>query len=81
MRRYSAEVRTKKYVKGYEFLSFATKCKKQLLDAGLDSLKKSTASKKVVYKANEYLGNKIADAVNKSNDNKFVKQNENLLKK
>ena len=27
------------------------------------------ASKKVVYKAGEFLGNKIADAVTKSNDN------------
>ena len=36
--------------KGYGFLSFARKYKKQLLDAGLDSLK--TASKKVVHKTN-----------------------------
>ena len=48
MRRYSIEPRTRKYVKGYGFLSFAkifyNKYKKQLLDAGPDSLK--TASKK-----------------------------------
>ena len=49
MRRYSLEPRTRKYVKGYRFLSFARKYKKQLLIAGLDSLK--TASKKVVHKA------------------------------
>ena len=49
MRQYSIEPRTKKYVKGYGFLSFARKYKKQLLDTGLDSLK--TASKKVVHKA------------------------------
>ena len=30
--------------------------------------------KKVVHKANEYLGSKIADAVTMSNDNKIVKQ-------
>ena len=31
--------RTKKYVKEYEFFSFARKYKKQLLDTGLDTLK------------------------------------------
>ena len=35
----SIEPRTRKYIKGYEFLSFARKYKKQLLDTGLDSLK------------------------------------------
>ena len=39
----SIEPRTRKYIKRYEFLSFARKYKKQLLDTGLDSLK--TASK------------------------------------
>ena len=38
MRQYSTEPKTKKYVIGYGFLSFAKKYKKQLLDAGLDSL-------------------------------------------
>ena len=37
MRRYSIEPRTRKYVKGYGFLSFARKRKKQLLDKGLPS--------------------------------------------
>ena len=55
--RYSIEPRTRKYVKGYEFLSFAKKYKKQLLDKGLD------ASKRVVHKAREYLGNKITDVI------------------
>ena len=45
MRRYSIEPRTRKYVKGYGFLSFAKKYIKTLFDAGLDSLK--TASKKM----------------------------------
>ena len=49
MRRYSVEPTTRKYVKGYEFLSFARKYKKQLFDTRLDALK--TASKKVVHKA------------------------------
>ena len=40
--------------------------KKQLLNTGLD------ASKKVIHNAGEFIGNKIA--VNKSNDDKIVKQ-------
>ena len=72
MRRYFTEPRTRKYVKGYGLLSFARKYKKQLLDRGLSSLK--TASKKIVHKVVEFLGNKIADAVTKSNDDKIVKQ-------
>ena len=60
-----------KCLKEYGFLSFARKYKKQLLDAGLDSLK--TASKKVVPKAGEFIGNKISDAVIKSNDDKIEK--------
>ena len=68
MRRYSIESRRRKYVKGYGFLSFARKYKKQLLDTGLD------ASKKVVHKAGEFIGNKTADAVTKSNDDNIEKQ-------
>ena len=60
---YSTEPRIRKNVKGYGFLSFARKYKKQLLDTRLDSLK--TTSKKVIRKAaesaREFLGNKIAD--------------------
>ena len=52
--------RTRKYFKGYCFLSFAWKYKKTM-DTGLDSLK--TASKKKVHEAGEFLGNKIANAV------------------
>ena len=44
MPRYSIEPRTRKYVKGYVFLSLARKYKKQLLNTGLDAVK--TASKK-----------------------------------
>ena len=42
------------------------------MEAGLDSLK--TTSKKVVHKAGEFIGNKIADVVTKSNDDNIVKQ-------
>ena len=70
---YSIEPRTRKYVKGYGFLSFArnlsNKYGKQLLGtatkAGLYALK--TASKKVVHEAaearGELKGNKIADKI------------------
>ena len=73
MRRYSIESRTRKYGKGYGFLSFARKYKKQLLDKGLN------ASKMVVHKASEFLENKIADATTKSN--MIILRNKNLLKK
>ena len=63
MRQYSIEPRTRKYIKGYGFVSFARNLsntyKKQLLNRGLDSL--NTASKKAVQKTGEFLGNKIAD--------------------
>ena len=80
MTQYSIEPRTKKYVKGYGFLSiarnFSTKYRKKILDTGLDDLK--TVSKKVVHKATEatgeFIGNKITDAVTKSKDDKIVKQ-------
>ena len=53
-------------------MSFARKYRKHLLDTALDALK--TASRKVVHNTGEFLGNKIADAVTKSNVNKIVKQ-------
>ena len=62
---YSLEPRTRKPVKGYGFLSFARKYRKQLLDTELNAPK--TASKKVVHEAaeatGEFLGNKIADKI------------------
>ena len=69
MRRYFIELRTRKYIKGYGFLSFARelskKYGKQFLDTGLDALK--TATKKVAHKAakaiGEFLGHKIANKV------------------
>ena len=67
MRQYSIEPRTRKYVKGYGFLSFARKYKKQLLHTGLDP------SKKAVHKAGEFLENKIADTATKSNDDNIEK--------
>ena len=75
MRRYSIEPRTKRYVKGDGFLSFAAKYKKQFLNTGLDVVK--TASKKVAHKAGEFLKNKIADAVTMSNDDNIEKPDEN----
>ena len=49
------------------------KYKKQILDKGLDT------SKILVYKAGEFIGNKIADAVTKSNE--IILRNKNLLEK
>ena len=72
MRRYSTEPRTRKYGKGYRFLSFARNYKKQWLDTGLDAVK--TASEKAVHRTDEFIGNKIADAVTKSNDDNIEKQ-------
>ena len=43
------------------------------MDTGLDSSLK-TASKKVVHKVGEFIGNKIADAVTKWKDNNIEKQ-------
>ena len=59
MRRYSIEPRTRKYVRGYEFLSFWIKLPKKyikpLMDAatrtGIDVLK--TVTKKVAHEAAE----------------------------
>ena len=68
MMQYSKEPIARKNVKGYGFLSYARKYKKQLLNTGLD------ASKKVSHKASQYLGNKIADAVTKSSDDSIEKQ-------
>ena len=73
---YSIEPRTRKYVKRYGFSSFERKYKKKLLNTELDAAK--TISKKVVDKAGEFLGSKIAEAVTKSNDNKIVKPGEDL---
>ena len=50
--------------------------KKQLLDTGLDAVK--TDSNNVVHKAGEFIGNKIADAITKSNDDEIVRPDEHL---
>ena len=76
MQWYSTQPITREYVKGYGFLSFARKYKKQLLDTGVDAVK--TASKKVIHKSGEFVGNKTADLVTKSKDDKIVKSDENL---
>ena len=71
--KYSAEPKFRKYVKGYDFLSFATrfgdKYDKKLMDTatktGIDAAK--TASKRVVQKtaeaAGDLIGDKIADKI------------------
>ena len=71
--RYSTELRFRKYVKGYGFLSISRKCGdkygKKLIDTatrtGMDAAK--IASKRVVQKtaeaAGDLIGNKIADKI------------------
>ena len=68
MTRYSIEPRTRRYVKGHEFLSFETiiGCRTRFFK---NSIQKS--------KACEFLRNKIAYAVTKSNDDKIVGTDEN----
>ena len=73
MMRYSIEPRFRKYVKGYGFLSFASKCGdkygKKLIDTttktGMDAAK--IDSKRVVQKTAEatgdLIGNKIVDKI------------------
>ena len=68
MTRYSIEPKTRKYVKGYGFLSLAKRYKKQILNKGLD------VSKKVAHITDEFIGNKIAYAVTKSNGDNIEKQ-------
>ena len=75
MTHYSIESITRNYVTGYEILSFprniSNKYRKQLLDTGVN------ASRKVIHKAangtGKSLGNKIADTMTKSNDDKIMK--------
>ena len=56
---------------GIEFYHLLENIKKQSLNRGFDTLK--TASKELVHKKREFLGNKITDAVAKSKENKIVK--------
>ena len=76
MTHYSIEPKTRKYVKGYAYLSFArnlsNKYGKQLLDTAAINV-----SKKVTHEAvkttGAFLGNKIADALAKLYDDRIVK--------
>ena len=94
--RYSTEPRYRKYVKGYEFLSFAKtfsdKSSKELVDTatktGIDAGK--TASKWVVQKTAEatrcLIGNKIADKIislgkTKSKEKKWKTKNLHTTRK
>ena len=54
---YSVEPRTRKYVKGYELLSFSRKYKKN------NYWIQGQMQKKVVHKAGKYLGNNVAESV------------------
>ena len=52
-----------------DFYHLHENIKKKFMDTGLGSIK--TASKKVAHKAGEFLRNKTADAVTKSNVDKI----------
>ena len=71
---YSIEWKTKKYVKGYRFLSFprnlSNKYGRSLLDTGMEASK--TASEKV--KAKSKTGNQIADKIEKPVEEKIIPQ-------
>ena len=92
--RYSTEPKYRKYVKRYDFLSFARKIGdkygKKLLDTatkpGIGAAK--TTSKRVVQKteeaARDLIGNKIPDkvtSVGKSKEKEKTKQNQIMQKK
>ena len=69
MMRYFIKPRTRKYGKGYRYLSFAiiffNKYRKRFLNTGLNALK--TAFENLVHKAaeaiGEFIGNKIAEKI------------------
>ena len=61
--------------KDFDFHHLQENIQKQSLDTGLGAVK--SASKKVLHNAGEFLGNKIADAVTKSNNDKIVKPGKN----
>ena len=78
MTRYFIEPSTRKYVKGWLFLSFTRKYRKKLLDTGLDALK--TASKKLVHKAAAATGEfqeLNLRGITKSDDDEIVKPDKN----
>ena len=56
-------------LKGLDFYYSQENIKKNLLDTGLDAVK--ATSQKIIHIAGEFMGNKIADAVTKSNDDKI----------
>ena len=59
-------------LKEMDFYHSRENIKKQLMDTGLDAEK--TDYKKVVRKAGEFIGHKIADAVTNSNDDNIGKE-------
>ena len=71
--RYSIELRERRYVKGYGFMSFARnfsdKCSKSLMDKGINVSKKfaKTAGEKILKETakatGDLIGNKIGDKI------------------
>ena len=64
-----------KLLRPKNFLSFARKYKKQLLNTGPDPV--NTASKKAVHIPGEFLGHRTADPVTKLDNDKIMETDEN----
>ena len=77
MTRSSVEPRTRKYVKGYGFLSFAGYLSNKFGKQLYCYKRRNKCFQKIIHKAveatGEFLGNKIADTVTKLNNNKVLK--------
>ena len=88
--RYSIELRERRYVKGYGFLSFARnfsdKYSKSLMDKGIDIRKKfaKTAGKEILKETakatGDLIGNKIADKITSVSKKSHDKVNNEILK-
>ena len=88
--RYSIELRERRYVKGYGFLSFARnfsdKYSKSLMDKGVDVSKKfaKTAGKKILKETakatGDLIGKKIADKITSASKKSHDEVNNEILK-
>ena len=67
--RYSIEPRERRFVKGYDFISFvrnfSDKYSKSLMDKGIDVSKKfaKTAGKKILKETGDLIGDKMVDKI------------------
>ena len=88
---YSIEPRERRYVKGYDFSSFARNfsdiCSKSLMDKGIDVSKKfaKTAGKKILKETakatGDLIGNKIAGKITSASKKSHDEVNNEIVKK